>query len=190
MRRASLVVVAALGLVVVAQAGAHAEITPKKVPAGGVSTFVLAVEGEESAPTVKVAMQLPPGMANLKPATVPRLAGEPRRTRHHLDRWTHPAGQDRRVRDHGAVPQDARQDAEVPGRSDLRQRDGRPLDRRAVVADARSHDPAHGGGRATATSAATSGGHHSHDSHDALRARTTTTTGRPAGSSGLPSSSA
>jgi uncharacterized protein YcnI len=69
MRRALPVVVAALGLVVVAQAGAHAEITPKKVSAGGVSTFVLAVEGEESAPTVKVAMQLPPGMANVKPAS-------------------------------------------------------------------------------------------------------------------------
>lgn len=71
MRRASLLVVAALGLVVVAQAGAHAELTPKKVPAGSVSTFVLAVEGEEGAPTVKVAMQFPPGMANVKPATAP-----------------------------------------------------------------------------------------------------------------------
>ncbi|HEU5065817.1 MAG TPA: DUF1775 domain-containing protein [Gaiellaceae bacterium] len=70
MRKAALVVVAALGLVTVAQAGAHAEIAPKKVPAGGVSTFVLAVEGEESAPTVKIAMQLPPGMANVKPASV------------------------------------------------------------------------------------------------------------------------
>ena len=68
MRRTSLVVVAALGLVIVAQAGAHAEITPKRVPAGGVSTFTLSVEGEKSAPTVKVAMQLPSGMANLKPA--------------------------------------------------------------------------------------------------------------------------
>jgi len=70
MRRTSLVVIAALGLVVVAQAGAHAEITPKRVPAGGVSTFTLSVEGEKSAPTVKVAMRLPPGMANLKPAEV------------------------------------------------------------------------------------------------------------------------
>jgi periplasmic copper chaperone A len=71
MRKALLVVIAAFGLVVVAQAGAHAEITPKKVPAGGVSTFVLSVEGEENAPTTKIAMQLPPGMANLKPATTP-----------------------------------------------------------------------------------------------------------------------
>jgi uncharacterized protein YcnI len=70
MRRTSLVVIAALGLVVVAQAGAHAELTPKSVPAGGVSTFTLSVEGEKSAPTVKVAMRLPPGMANLKPADV------------------------------------------------------------------------------------------------------------------------
>jgi periplasmic copper chaperone A len=70
MRKATLFVLAAIGLVLVAQAGAHAEITPEKVPAGAVSTFVLSVEGEESAPTVKIAMQLPPGMANLKPATV------------------------------------------------------------------------------------------------------------------------
>lgn len=69
MRKAVLLVVTAIGLVIVAQAGAHAEITPEKVPAGAVSTFTLSVEGEESAPTVKVAMQLPPGMANLKPTT-------------------------------------------------------------------------------------------------------------------------
>ena len=71
MRKATLFVFAAIGLVFVAQAAAHAELTPEKVPAGGVSTFVLSVEGEESAPTVKIAMQLPPGMANLKPANVP-----------------------------------------------------------------------------------------------------------------------
>jgi uncharacterized protein YcnI len=71
MRRTSLVVVAVLGLVVVAQAGAHAEIAPKRVPAGGVSTFTLSVEGEKSSPTVKVAMRLPSGMANLKPADTP-----------------------------------------------------------------------------------------------------------------------
>jgi uncharacterized protein YcnI len=70
MRRTLLVVIAALGLVVVAQAGAHAELTPKTVPAGGVSTFTLSVEGEKSAPTVKVAMRVPPEMANLKPAEV------------------------------------------------------------------------------------------------------------------------
>jgi uncharacterized protein YcnI len=70
MRKATLFVVAALGLVLVAQAGAHAEITPEKVPAGSVSTFTLSVEGEESAPTVKIAMQFPAGMANVKPATV------------------------------------------------------------------------------------------------------------------------
>ena len=70
MRRASLVVIAALGLVFVAQAGAHAEIKPESVPAGSVSTFTLSVEGEKNAPTVKVAMRLPSGMANLKPAEV------------------------------------------------------------------------------------------------------------------------
>ena len=70
MRRTSLVVIALLSLVVVAQAGAHAEITPKRVPAGGVATFTLSVEGEKRAPTVKIAMQIPSGMANLKPADV------------------------------------------------------------------------------------------------------------------------
>jgi uncharacterized protein YcnI len=61
---------AAIGLVLAPAAGAHAEITPEKVPAGSASTFVLSVEGEEDAPTVKVAMQLPAGMANVKPAPV------------------------------------------------------------------------------------------------------------------------
>jgi len=71
LRRATLFVVAALGLVVAAQAAAHAEIAPKRVPAGDVSTFTLSVEGEKSVPTVKIAMQFPSGMANMKPATVP-----------------------------------------------------------------------------------------------------------------------
>ena len=70
MRRAALFAVAALGLVVVAQAGAHAEITPKQVPAGGVSSFTLAVEAEEGV-TTKIAMQFPSGMANMKPGTAP-----------------------------------------------------------------------------------------------------------------------
>jgi len=69
MRRTSLVVVAALGLVIVAQAGAHAELAPKQVPAGSVSDFTLSVEAEEG-PTVKIAMQLPPRMANVKPVDV------------------------------------------------------------------------------------------------------------------------
>jgi uncharacterized protein YcnI len=71
MRGATLFVVAALGLVVAAQAGAHAEIGPEQVPAGSVSTFVLSVEGEESAPTTKIAMQLPSGMTNVKPELAP-----------------------------------------------------------------------------------------------------------------------
>jgi uncharacterized protein YcnI len=70
MRRTSLFVVAALGLVLAPGAGAHAEITPTKVPANGVSTFVLSVAGEENAPTVKVAMQVPRGLANVKPPPV------------------------------------------------------------------------------------------------------------------------
>jgi len=70
MRKASLVVVAALALVAAPWASAHAEITPTKVPANSVSTFMLSVEGEEDSPTIKIAVQMPPGMANVKPATV------------------------------------------------------------------------------------------------------------------------
>jgi uncharacterized protein YcnI len=71
MRQASLLAVAVLGFVLAPEASAHAEITPEKVPANGVSDFVLSVEGEENAPTVKVAMQLPAGMPNVKALPVP-----------------------------------------------------------------------------------------------------------------------
>jgi uncharacterized protein YcnI len=70
MKRASLLVVTAIGLVVAPSAGAHAEITPARVPANGVSTFVLSVAGEESAPTVKVEVQVPAGLKNVKPPPV------------------------------------------------------------------------------------------------------------------------
>jgi uncharacterized protein YcnI len=70
MRRAALLVVAAAGLVLAPQAGAHAEITPARVPANSVSTFVLSVEGEENAPTVEVAMRVPAGLKNVKPPPV------------------------------------------------------------------------------------------------------------------------
>lgn len=68
MRSSTLFVVAALGLVIAAQAGAHAEITPERVPAAGVSTFVLSVAGEEASPATTIAMQLPLGMTNVEPA--------------------------------------------------------------------------------------------------------------------------
>ena len=73
MRKALLPVAAAIGLVLVLvpQAVAHAEITPARVPANGESEFVLSVAGEEAAPTVKVAMQLPAGMPNVKALPVP-----------------------------------------------------------------------------------------------------------------------
>ena len=71
MRKATLFVVATIGLVFVAQAGAHAEIGPETLPAGSVSTFVLSIEGEESAPTTKIAMQLPAGVTDAKPAPTP-----------------------------------------------------------------------------------------------------------------------
>ena len=43
MRKASLLVIAALGLVLAPEAAAHAEITPARVPANGESEFVLSV---------------------------------------------------------------------------------------------------------------------------------------------------
>jgi uncharacterized protein YcnI len=70
MRRASLLVAASIGLVLAPEASAHAEITPARVPAKSVSTFVLSVAGEEDAPTVKVAMQVPAGLADIRPLPV------------------------------------------------------------------------------------------------------------------------
>jgi uncharacterized protein YcnI len=70
MRKAALLVAAAVGLVLAPESGAHAEITPARVPANGVSTFVLSVAGEEDAPTVKIAMQVPAGLKNVKPPPV------------------------------------------------------------------------------------------------------------------------
>lgn len=70
MRRTALLVVFATGLVLAPQAGAHAEITPKRLPAASTSTFVLSVAGEESSPTTKVAVQIPRGLSNVKPAPV------------------------------------------------------------------------------------------------------------------------
>jgi uncharacterized protein YcnI len=71
MRRATLFVTAAFALVLAPWAGAHAEIGPETLPAGSVSTFALSVEGEEDAPTTKIAMQLPAGVTNARPAPTP-----------------------------------------------------------------------------------------------------------------------
>ena len=70
MKRTSLLVVAAIGLVLAPEASAHAEITPARLPANSVSTFELSVAGEENAPTVRVAVQMPAGLKNVKPPPV------------------------------------------------------------------------------------------------------------------------
>ena len=70
MKRTALLVVFAIGLVLAPQAGAHAEITPKRVPAASTSTFALSVAGEESSPTVKVAVRFPRALSNVKPRPV------------------------------------------------------------------------------------------------------------------------
>jgi uncharacterized protein YcnI len=76
MKRASLLVVAALGLALAPQAVAHAEITPARVPANSVTEFTLSVAGEEPSPTVRVAMQVPAGMANVEPGPAPGWRSE------------------------------------------------------------------------------------------------------------------
>ena len=179
MRKASLLVVAAIGLVLVPQAGAHAEITPARVPANGESEFVLSVEGEENAPTVKVAMQLPAGMPNVKAVSVPgwnsQMAGR-------VITWTGgriPQGESGEFTDQGPVPEHAGRTAAVSDRSDLRQRDDRPLDRRPVLGHACSdHSPDR------CRPATASPPHlrlHLRSPRRPLRATTTTTTGQRAG---------
>jgi uncharacterized protein YcnI len=70
MRKMSLLVAAVMALLLAPGASAHAEITPATVPANSVKEFVLSVAGEEDAPTVKIAMQVPAGLGNVKPLPV------------------------------------------------------------------------------------------------------------------------
>ena len=133
-------------------------------------------------------MQLPAGMANVKPADSP--AGR-RTVGGRVITWTGgriPQGETGEFEISGAVPQ-ARPGKmlEFPVVRTYARREGRPLDRRGVVGHACSHDPAHGGRAApppppppppAATTPTTT--------DDRCQPRTTTvTTGRPAGSSGL-----
>lgn len=67
MRKAPLLLLAALGVTYVPSAVAHAEATPEKVRAGSVVTIVIRVEGEESVPATKIAVQLPQGLSEVKP---------------------------------------------------------------------------------------------------------------------------
>ena len=110
-------------------------------------------------------MQFPPGMANMKPATMPgwqaNLGGS-------VITWTGGRIQQGKTDEFeiaGQFPNTPGKTLKFPVVQTYGNGTVVALDRRAVVADARSHDPAHGGGRASATSAATPGGHHSHDSH-------------------------
>src|SRR5688500_11675338 len=70
MKRRALLVVSVVGLVLAPQAGAHAEITPKRIPAASSSTFGLSVAGAENSPTTKVAVRIPRELSNVKPAPV------------------------------------------------------------------------------------------------------------------------
>lgn len=66
MEKALLLVLAALGLVIVPGAAAHAEASPSKVPADSVATITLRIEGEMSVPAVKIAVQLPSQVSEIR----------------------------------------------------------------------------------------------------------------------------
>jgi uncharacterized protein YcnI len=70
-RKTPLLLLAALGLVYVPSALAHAEATPAKVRAGSVATIVIRVEGEEPAPATKIAVQVPQELSDVKPRPTP-----------------------------------------------------------------------------------------------------------------------
>ena len=60
----TLILVCLVGLAFAPEAYAHAKISPERTPADGVARIVLSVAGEEGT-TVKVAVQLPPGMTEV-----------------------------------------------------------------------------------------------------------------------------
>jgi uncharacterized protein YcnI len=63
--RKTFVVLTLLGLVAVPVAAAHVEPSPEKVPANSVSKITLSVEGEESVPAVRLAVQMPTGVTGI-----------------------------------------------------------------------------------------------------------------------------
>src|SRR5215210_6955145 len=71
MRRSVLLLAVALGVFLVAPAYAHVEVNPSRAPADRVTRIVLRVEGEESVPAVKVAVQMPIGLRDVRFRPVP-----------------------------------------------------------------------------------------------------------------------
>ena len=72
MRRIAVSAVAAVSLLVPAAAKAHVSIHPNEVPVGSFATLSIRVPNEmESANTVKVAVQVPPGFLDVSPEYMP-----------------------------------------------------------------------------------------------------------------------
>ena len=72
MRRITIAAVAALSLLAPAAAQAHVSIHPNEVPVGSFATLSFRVPNEmESANTVKVAVQVPPGFLDISPESMP-----------------------------------------------------------------------------------------------------------------------
>ena len=66
MKRSVFPIAIALGALLVAPAAAHVEASPSKAPADSVTRIVLRVEGEESVPAVKVVVQMPIGLTDVR----------------------------------------------------------------------------------------------------------------------------
>jgi len=71
MRTTASILLAGLALVFVPNAMAHATIHPAKVKADSLARIVLRVEGERSVPAVRVAVQLPRGLTEVRVPQVP-----------------------------------------------------------------------------------------------------------------------
>ena len=77
MRRAPVVVVAALALLAPATAQAHVSLHPNEVPVGSFATLGIRVPNEmESANTTKLAVQFPPGFLDVATEYMPGWSAE------------------------------------------------------------------------------------------------------------------
>jgi len=77
MRRAPVVVVAALALLAPATAQAHVSLHPNEVPVGSFATLAIRVPNEmESANTTKLAVQFPPGFLDVSTEYMPGWSAE------------------------------------------------------------------------------------------------------------------
>lgn len=85
MRTTASICLAALALVFVPSVMAHATMRPASVRADSVARIVLRVEGERSVPAVRVAVQLPHGVSDVR---VPRVPGWKRTVSGRVVTWS------------------------------------------------------------------------------------------------------